>query len=71
MNLPSILPATRRMIFSIFMLQLRYQRKASTERVTRLVRLQVRMMCHNVPGRLGHARWLIREISAVKALRDG
>jgi hypothetical protein len=50
--------------------QARYQQQEASRRVHRLVQRQIRMMCMEVPGRAGHARWLARELAAIKALRD-
>lgn len=57
-------------IFSVFEVQAWYRRVAASLRVKALVERQVRMMCHEVSGRLGHARWLKREIATVQAIRD-
>ena len=58
-------------LFSTCTLRERYRRAAADLRVRDLVRRQIRMMCHDdLHGRLGHARWLAREVAAVKAVRD-
>ncbi len=48
-------------------LQQRYRQQAASERIRQLVQRQIRMMCHGVPGRLGHARWIARELQVAKA----
>lgn len=62
--------APKEVIFSTFALQARYRKQEAGKRVYRLVQRQIRMMCVTVPGRLGHARWIAREVAAVKAIRD-
>lgn len=50
-------------------LQDRYRQQAESARIRQLVQRQIRMMCYAVQGRLGHARWLGRELDKVKAGR--
>lgn len=53
-------------------MQDRYRREAAAARVTGLVYRQIHIMCCEMraPEWCGHVRWLKREISAAKAIRD-
>ena len=47
-----------------------YRKEAANDRARKLISRQIRMMCYAVIGRLGHARWLARELAAVNKIRD-